>query len=72
MRKLIADCVKVIKKRLNMAAVKSRLRNNAKLKIGIRLLSSTNTNTAHATAERANVAATVGWRQPICGNWFMA
>src|SRR5262245_54182217 len=72
MRKLIADCVEVIKKRLNMDAVNSRMRNSEKLKIGMGERSSTNTKSASATAERVRVPETNGSRQPTWGISFMA
>ena len=67
----MAACVEVIKKRLDIEAVKSRLRNSEKLKIGILALSSTNTNSASATTKSTIILTIVGSLQPRCGSWFM-
>ena len=68
MRKLMADWVEVMKNKLKIEAVKSRLRKSEKLKIGVRALSSTNTKSKSATRKSDSIFITVGSLQPTCGS----
>ena len=68
MRKLMADWVEVMKNKLKIEAVKSRLRNSEKLKIGVRALSSTNTKSTSDTRKSDINLRTVGSLHPTCGS----
>src|SRR5437773_11767107 len=61
-----------MKNRLNMDAVKSRIRKSEKLKIGIGDRSSTYTRSAKATAESISAPEINGSREPTWGISFMA
>ena len=71
-RELIADCVEVMKNRLSIAALKSRMRKREKSSIGDRERSSVTIKSPSAPSDTVIVDKKTGWLQPKRGSRSIA